>query len=308
MDTGSTRQRPSSPSSDSGFTLTELMVGMAVMLLVTGAALSLSLSSRRAYETDEARTHINQNLRAGIDLLGLDVRQAGERLPPDFPALLIADGAAGAPDTLVLRRNLLDAVLPVCEPIVAGSTVASVLVADNTAPPPGCAPVSDSNADGWPDNMEAWRAHRLANGGAVTAYLFNPATGNGEFILYDTEDAPTFSIHKTGTGAWLYNYAVSDQPRVYMLEERIYEMSADLLQMRLSGTGAPPIHLVDRIRDFQTKVVFANGTEQDTLSAADEWSDIRSIAVTLSGMVPLRGRTIQRQWTTEFCPRNVLSH
>ena len=92
--------------------------------MVTGviatATLTIALSTRGMFETDQHRTTVNQNLRAGIDLLGIDVRQAGERLTFDAPAVQIVDGSGGASDTLVLRRNMLDYVLPVCKDILGG--------------------------------------------------------------------------------------------------------------------------------------------------------------------------------------------
>src|SRR5262245_46614160 len=113
--------RPSSRACASGFTLIEVLVAMMVMVIVLGATLGIALSSRTLFETDQHRTSVNQNLRAGLDLLGIDVRQAGERLPFDAPAVTITDGSSGAPDQLTLARNMLDYVLPVCVNLHSGS-------------------------------------------------------------------------------------------------------------------------------------------------------------------------------------------
>ncbi len=84
--------------STEGFTLFELLVAMTVTGILTGATLSIALSSREMFETDRHRTTINQNLRIGMDMLGIDIRQAGERMPGDAPAVEIEDGDGGAAD------------------------------------------------------------------------------------------------------------------------------------------------------------------------------------------------------------------
>ena len=108
----STRSSPCTRSCADGYTLIELLVALAVASALLGATLAVAMSSRESYTTDQNRTRTNQNLRAALDLVGIEIRQSGERLPSDFPALEIVDGAEGAPDRLILRRNLLDEVLP----------------------------------------------------------------------------------------------------------------------------------------------------------------------------------------------------
>lgn len=279
---------------------------MTVVLVVTGAALSLALSSRSLYEMDEARTELQQSLRVSLDLLGTDIRQAGERLPEDFPAVVIVDGGAGVPDQLAVRRNLLDIVLPVCADVAVGDE--DIFIADTGASPPqGCDPLPDADADGWRDNLEAWRTYRLANGGAVRAYIYNPVTGDGEFLTYENEDAVNMSIRRDDLDPLLFTYPVDDQCRVYLLEERRYELSADLLQITINGAITSPLHIVQGMRDFQALANFQDGTQQASLGAADVWSDLRSIEVRLDGQVDNRGELIERSLAAEFFPRNVLS-
>src|SRR5262245_36038760 len=112
----SSRSSPCSRSCASGFSLLEMLVAMSVVLLVAAAAMSMAQSSRRLYNSDGARVAVDQNLGIGMNMLGIDVRQAGERVQADLPAIEIVDGVSG-PDTLIIRRSLLDAVLPVCKTI-----------------------------------------------------------------------------------------------------------------------------------------------------------------------------------------------
>lgn len=281
-----------------------MMVGLAV----TGAALTLALSGRRIYQTDQNRTSLNQNLRAGLDLLGIDVRQAGERIPADFPAIEIVNGTGGGADTLVLRRNLLDAVLPVCGDITAGSTTAQLVVGDrNPSPPAGCDPVLDQDADGWPDNLGAWRAYRQAGGGAILAYVYNPVGQYGEYFTYDSEDSANLRLHKGNGDAWANSYGVSEGCRVYVVEQRTFRLNGGLLQLLMNGDTATPLNLVCDVTGFQARAHMQDGSVLDTLDATTSWPGLEALEVTLSGQVTFQGRVLNRSLSARYFPRNVLS-
>jgi type IV pilus assembly protein PilW len=308
----STRSRRSSRACTEGYSLIEILVSLAVTGVIAAATLTIALSTRGMFETDQHRTTINQNLRAGIDLLGIDVRQAGERLPFDAPAVQITDGSSGAPDELTLRHNMLDYVLPVCKEINAGSAADSVFVARKKVVgqpkvPQGCIPVPDENGDGWPDNLEAWRDYRLANGGEVLAFIHNPVTGNGEFFVYDDEDNSTFHLHKNNSENWTYSYAPNQEPRIYILEQRTFRLEGDVLQVVVNDDTAGALNLVNRIRDLQVRAVFKDGSVQSTL-AGKVWTDLQSLDVTLVAGESFDDRDMNRTVETRFFPRNILSH
>lgn len=295
-------------TSQDGFTLVELLVAMVVASIVLAGALTITLSSREIYEADQGRTDVNQNLRSALDLVGIDLRQAGQRLPADFPALEIIDGADGSPDTLIVRRNLLGTVLPVCEQIDAGSTSDEVRVVDSgTTPPQGCDPVPDDNGDGWPDNIEAWRDHRDAQGGSILAYVFNPVSKQGEFFLYDGEGATDDHFNRGDGGAWQNTYLVSEMCRVYLLEERTFGLDQDVLRYVTPEDPANPINLVDHMLDVQINAVLADGSIQSSFSAADAWDNLRAIEVTVSGETRVRQQSVTRTLSARYFPRNVLS-
>jgi type IV pilus assembly protein PilW len=306
------RSRRYSPGSTDGFSLIELLVALSVASVLAGATLLIALSSRKMFETDRHRTTVNQNLRAGIDLLGIDIRQAGERLPFDAPAVTIVDGGSGAPDQLVLRRNMLDYVLPLCKDILAGSAADSVFIARKKLPgsgkiPQGCIPVPDEDGDGWPDNLQAWKAYRQANGGSIMAYIHNPITDQGEFFVYDDEDNSTFHLHKANVANWTYSYPTNQDPRIYILDQREFRLDNDVLQCIVNGDTANALNLVNRMRDFQIRAIFKDGTVTSSMSGK-QWTDLETIEVMLVGGESFQQREIDRTVVTRFFPRNVLSH
>ena len=281
-------------------------------LVVTGtiaaATLVTILASRQILDRDMERVRLDQDLRTGLALLGIEVRQAGERLPEDFPAVEILDGPSGGPDTLIIRKNLLDHVLPICADIVQGTTTDEIRIAkDGANPPKGCPPVPDDNSDGWPDNLEAWRAERAANGGTLLSYVYNPVAHDGEFFVYDGDGGTTHFIHKADTGAWAIDYEEDEQCRVYLLEERRYELSGDVLQFVVNGSTASPFLLLHDVIDFQVRGVLEGGTVVDSLSASDDWSALAGIDVSVTGSVIENGQMRTRTVTSTFFPRNVLS-
>lgn len=112
-----------------GFTLLELVVASAVALTILSIALGVMSEQRRWVLGDRTRATANDSLRLASDLIGQDIKQAGERLDADLfqPGISIIPGAnASAPSTLVLQRQLLTEKLPVCQTIAQGSTTASV--------------------------------------------------------------------------------------------------------------------------------------------------------------------------------------
>jgi type IV pilus assembly protein PilW len=278
-------------------------------VLIVGSALTVALSSRDVLTADERRTRLNQTLRGTLDLLGIDVRQAGERLPADFPAIEIVDGTGGAPDALVLRRNLLDEVLPLCETLTAGEVADEVLVAvSGSSPPQGCAPVADDDGDGWPDNIGTWRAHRIANAGQVNAYVYNPVAAVGEWFVFDGDGTTALQLHKGNADPWQATYEIDQQGRVYMLEQRTYELAGGVLQFTRDTDTGNPVHVNANLVDFQVRAVMTDGSIQDGLGPTDDWTDLRSIEVTVEARTDGGDGEMTRALTARFFPRNILSN
>lgn len=305
--TPSSADRGSNPTT-AGFTMLELLVAFAVTSILLGIALSITLASRRVVTADQQRIRLNQTLRSSMDLLGIDVRQAGERLPPDFPAIEVQNGEDGEPDTLILRRNMLSEVLPLCGELVEGEVEEEVRVADDGADPPvGCEPVPDSNADGWPDNLGAWRDYRDANGGTVPVFVYNPIGGFGEWFLFDGDGETTDWVHKGDGDPWLQTYEVDQQGRIYMLEQRTYRLDDGLLQFTVNTNTAAPIHISANLIDFQVRVI-VDGVAQDELDTDQSWTDLSALEIVVTARLDEGRNPMTRSLTARFFPRNVLSN
>ena len=305
-------------SSTDGLTLVELLIALAVSALVIGLALPMLLSHQRLVQVDQARTEVFQNLRNAMEIVGTDVRIAGERLdqrggPNIFPVQIIP-GDNGEPDELILRRNLLDYTLPVCDNISAGKHNINFRRQGN-APPWNeyhqCDIVPDDPAvDTWQEYLEEFQD-------GIRAYIYDPKNKHGEFFTLEDIDSSGFQLHRTDDESWQHSYGVSNQddgppqnlPNFYILEERRYQLDKDNNILELVVNEEEAISIVGNIIDFQVRAVLDDDdqTELEEISTVSEWRNIRAIRVLLESESEVQGETLQRQLESRFFPRNVLS-
>lgn len=288
-------------NSSNGFTLVEVFVAVFISLLVLSMTLSSIMANKRVFQLDVTRTALNQNIRAVMDILGANVREAGENLGSAFPAIEVINGSDGASDQLILRRNLLDEVLKLCQEIVADSSATEIYFSA-TGTEAGCSYSDNKN------NYSAWSAFRLAEGGETTAYLFNFDTKEGEFFPYLLEEDTGSALYlETSEGAWQYGYSVGPSA-LYLLEEWQFGMQNDLLQLVVNGDEDNPLNIADQLQSFQVKIIMQDGTEKTSFGVSDSWSAIKGIEVTIKGASSFEGENIVAEQTMRFYPRNILSN
>lgn len=316
-------KRSSRSSSEAGLSVIELLTALAVLGVVLGLLVPLLMGNRRAVQLDQARTAVNQNLRSATDIIGADIRTAGERFGqgggPQLPAIAIVSREQ-APDELILRRNLHDVVLPVCETLRGNQN--SIVVAwhvnrgGQITPSPGgninphdfpeCIMV-DSDNDGWPDNLQAWRQLQQQAGGPVRAYIYNPVTRRGQFFEFEVRDRSRFQIHKVAPSAHWDTYELEHRSRIYLLEERRYRVRDGVLELVLNGDEAGALRITADVADFQARYVLADGSLHAALPQGSTWRDVRSVEITVTTRSTLQRETVERSLTSRFFPRNVLS-
>lgn len=313
-----------------GFSLVELLAASLVGASVIGVAGSLIFFNRNLYLKDSSRTQVNQNLRASVDLIGFDARQAGERLPADFPAVILNQaGNPAGPDNLIINRALVDVVLNVCDDVNSGSSSSiSLAVVPEDLLNTRCLPDSVKDAE-----IATWENYRTSNGNVVNAYIYDPVTQVGEFFDYDgvTTSSTEYSLSRDG-GSWTNSYPVVNNPRVYLLEQRTFFLTnlspnppdcfadtagtPDVLTLVINGDCTNQrFGLTDNIDDFQAQVCFQSGancvdslTFATSANAATGWTDISSIDVSVTGSTNFAaGRETSRTVESRFFPRNVLS-
>ena len=324
----STRGASAHKSSTQGLTLVELLIAASIGLIILATAFALTLSSRKLYDMDRARTEVNQNLRTTSDIVGSGIRIAGERLGSrnNFPvaAIEIRNGTE-----LVLRRNMLDATLPLCKKKLNTNENNIFVSLKNNAQgvklddSPQCAAASnDGDGDGVPDALAAWRAYRQKYGPEVGGYIFTNGTGKKDFFVYDGDDHSDFKIHTKTNRANVYE--ISERPILILVEETTYRLTGDTLERVLNqnedkggkdkgkskdDNKNKVQQLANNLADFQVRAVMKDGAVlKDYTGAGTAWTDLVAIEISLTGRVSQDGKPLERTLTSRFFPRNVLSN
>ncbi len=130
-----TTARASASGSD-GFTLVELLVAMAIVLVIMGGTLRVLNDGYRSAEAATSILGLNNNLRIGVDLLVRDLIQVGQGLPPARTVQV----PSGAGALLIQRPHPQGSA---CTQWPAGTTTLSAVTAG-----PGCGPLVNGVATG----------------------------------------------------------------------------------------------------------------------------------------------------------------
>ncbi|WP_225875254.1 hypothetical protein [[Limnothrix rosea] IAM M-220] len=252
-----------------------------------------------------------------MDTLGNDIRQAGEGIgtsDPNFPVVLLSTN----PTQLTIRRQLLPTSIPVCRDIVAGSSDPVVVLDDNGGDPlVGCeiGAIADTDSDGWPDawdELEKFRDFRTTNGGTVRAFIYN---GNGQGDFFDYKNEGTFAADDTAiidpiTGAnlleyttldaggatWTNNYLADSSSRIYLLEERRYQLDTNTNTLQLITDDSEELSITNNIGVLDVEIILEQDDIEHTctvlppvdpadcdpvLTNTYSWSQIKAIEVML---------------------------
>ncbi len=273
-----------------GLTLIEILVSSIVGVMVLGVALSFTVSNRNLFERDTDRIQVNQNLTAAIEIMGNDIRQAGERIAQgDFPAVEMTA------TELILRRRPVSEELQLCQDVTGSA--AEVVVTQNPVITSGCSATAAAVAN--------WVAESVNFPG----YLYIPAQRRGVFFISGAGSDAT----RVATAGLTGNFTEAARLPMYLLEERRYSLGDDgVLRLTIRELAEPQVfEIANRITDFEVNVFLVGDLTPITLFGADpahQWADIRTVEVTLTAETDVGfGRTEPRSITSRFFPRNAAS-
>lgn len=303
-----------------GFSLVELLVALVVMGIVLALLTPLVFGARNMVQSDQLRTSALQSVRGGSDLIGSDIRMAGERFPRtaalQLSPIVIVPGEDGESDEIILRRNLWDSTLPSCENTVQGTQQNIRVVRDTgwlNSPQgqnhPECGqPVG---SDGWPVNLSQVRAlaDTIGTDGHLRGYLFDPANQRGEFITFfvPANADNTGQIRRNPAPGLQFSYPLGNRPRIYILSERHYRVRDDVLELLVEGDVDNPLRVSADITRLEARFELEDGSLVAELPAGTTWRDIRSVQLTLVARSAYGPDAVERELTSRFFPRNILS-
>lgn len=285
-----------------GFTVVELLVAMTLGLILLTMVMQTTMANRNLYSHDVVRTRVSQDIRSSLDILGQNIREAGENLTKTFPAVEITNGASGAPDEIILRRNLLDEVLKLCTAISAGSTTTQLYFA-NTSAISGCDYTSNTH------NFTEWQTYRLADSShQVKAFIYDSGTRLGEWFTYtgETNTGTRYYISRSA-GSWTNSYTTTSSA-IFLVEEWRFKVASNTLQLIVDNDTANTMNVAFGITDLQFQALMEDGTTQNSFARTDDWTTINTIGVTATGQDTFSKRTISTTLSAQFFPRNILSN
>ncbi len=295
-------------NSDSGMTLVELLVATTVGLVLTGLTVGVTLRNRDLLQMDLVRVSLNDNLRAGLDLIGVNIRQSGENLSSVFPAIEVLNGADGAPDELILRRSLLDESIYVCRALPDTSANRVYFAINVPDPESGC--IYSSTAT----THDSWSELLASTEDELSVYLLHEGTKDlYRYTLAEVVDDTAGAERYIETAAAVTQILPALGASGYLLEEWHFRVIQDasgenLLQLIQNGDTDNPLNVVSGITDLQIAVRMSDGTTQDAFPKTDRWTEIEAVEIQLTGNDTYRNQPIARTLTASYFPRNILSN
>lgn len=285
-----------------GFSILEVLASLTIGAIVMAIVISSVLSLRNTYFEDIKRTQINGNLRSAMDIISMNIRQAGENVLSGFPAVLLQNGASGASDTLILRRSPITEILTLCQDVSQGSVlqyVSSGLLLNAECIPSNVTPLYNT-----------FTAELAAQEGNPRVFIYDSAQKKGEFLdyLHGGTSSGQYYLSTSGTSR-AYNKLST---ALYVIEEYQFSQNAatSRLELVINQETSQVRPVAFDITDFQVKFLMQDGS---TLTSFDQqgsqdWKDIHYIDLTLSGRDTFKGRTFTSTINAAYFPRNVLSY
>ena len=289
-------------SDERGFTLLELLVATSLTSIIMAMVIGAMMINRQAYYEDVVRTKINSNIRSSLDIISMNVRQAGENLQDSFPAILLEDGVTATSDRLTLRRNLLPEVMTLCLNATAGFT--NLTISSLSLSDPECITTNVQNS------YDAFQQMRTSEGGSTRIYIYDQISKQGEFLDYVGEFV-SGGVHVITTSPVTIDYDAMTTS-LYMIEEYQFELSAtdNTLELYEDGDTSTPRSVAFEISGLSVEIEMQDGSVVTVLDSSSSytWKDIRQVLLTLDGEDTYRKRTITSSLTSGYFPRNVLSY
>lgn len=291
-------------SPQGGFTLMEALVAMTLLSLCMSMVISHVMMMQREYYRDMMRTRVNSNLRSALDIMAMNIRQAGESLPSGFPAIELIDGDAdNVPDILVLRRNRAAEVLTLCQAVSSGATQVKVSLSDLSNSACVNANVQVSHA--------SFEDVRTEDGGTSSVFLYDTSSESGEFLDYSGGgySGNQYYLDIEATSQAFSAFTTS----IYLLEEFQFQLDPDeeIFQLIINEDDESILSVAFDVTDFRAQLEMSDGAVLTTLAPDNEdydWKEIRKVQLTLTGESSYKGKPFETSLTAEYFPRNVLSY
>jgi hypothetical protein len=320
-----------SRTSVKGFTILEMMVGIAMTLTVSALALAALSNAESGFSKDKSKIEGGQKLSSVLDIVGRDIVQAGEQVnEPKFPvARIIPDPSKGS--RLIVYRGLEEAI-STCGAIVAGTPTSSISVASTNATVrlsnPSC---SNTSSAAYSTEVQDWQDRRTATSNPTSnqlSFFLHDGLGNIQLVnLTGETNSPDYQTVGLATTSFTPTVAFPIRSTAYVMEKREYLVCNNELKVRVNSsvegscltTGTSADTVVSPFKTIATNLksldiavstiagdgIYNNSFPTSTLN----WRDLRGISIKITALNPdnAGGTTSDIVASGRFYPRNILS-
>ncbi len=326
-----------SKQKESGLTIIELLVATSILVVVMTIVISTSMSGIKLYKNDKTQVAANDYGRSTMDVLGSDLRQVGERLTSDFPAVIINNDARGN-SVLSLRRGLLDDPLPICAPINGGTTIYTNTISGNTLTARasyllGLIPnydlvyadntysLSSTLQSGCTVNdvsiLKDWKT-AIESKKITTGYVYDVVKNSGEFVDLKAVDLSRDTIETVKPISMIIQPRIANSKstakiptyRLYLLEDRTYSINGNSLMLSLNGKA--PVVVAPNVTKFMVKPYLAGTLKAAALPFPNisdgSWRGLAYLDTALTVGSKNGSDTLNKTFEERTTPRNSLSN
>jgi prepilin-type N-terminal cleavage/methylation domain-containing protein len=335
-----------SRTSAKGFTLLEMIVGIALTVSVSGLALAALSNAERGFSKDKNVIEGGQKLSSVIDIVGRDITQAGEEInDPRFPVIQVIrdpemDLTKNTGSKIIIYRGLEEALslcssLPVSNALTAGTSTSSLpLTSTNNgvqlensscipAPVPAPPAFGPTPIEEYPNNIQAWRDQRTAKGGQMSAVLHD---GSGTIQLVTlTGETNVDSFHTLGglsVSPFTPSVNFPNRSTLNLVEKHEYLVCDNNLKVRTNvDSNTLPCSDTTNLQTIATNITkldisMATSATPDPLANIDfpsgtlSWRNLRGVTVNITARNPdigINSSAPDISAAGRFYPRNILS-
>jgi hypothetical protein len=327
-----------SQTSAKGFTILEMVVGMAMTLTVSGIALAALSNAEKGFTKDKSKIEGGQKLSSILDIVGRDIVQAGEEInDASFPVIQVTpDGTRGA--RIILYRGLEEALslcsaAPSTDALTSGIATTSLsLTSTNNGVQlenSSCIPEMGTT---YRNNVQAWIDRRTSNGINPTSqspFFLHDGLGNIRLVnLINETSAISFqTIGGLNISPFTPNINFPNRSTLNLVEKREYLICGTELKVRINNSTEGSCSIAGVLADSAVspfKTVATNITRMDislpTMATPNpaanlafptgglRWRDLRGVTVKITATNPVDNSlqpTIDA--SGRFYPRNIQS-
>jgi prepilin-type N-terminal cleavage/methylation domain-containing protein len=234
-----------------GFSLMELIIGMAITSIIAALASQALLQTQNSFNKDQQKLATNQKTSSILEIIGREVRQAGELITDSgFPVIQVKPltTTSGGPVSLIIYRGV-SAPLPVCQTYPAGTAISGLRFAIDTTTILPCRVItSDTTATSTSLALQAdWNDKRTVGSTLPSGKLLGMVGSSRTFqpFLYDSDPAAVngtnSKILTIGTPSFTPSTAISTNiaanvfDNAYLVVKKEYLLCGTNLMVRINS-------------------------------------------------------------------------